>query len=223
MGDFAKARQQMVDCQIRPNDITNYDIISAFSTVPREMFVPQSKKSIAYIDSDIALETGDAEGVSRFLMQATPFGKMVQAANIKPEELVLCIGCGSGYGAAIIAKLAGSVVAIDENQELVDRATDTLNEMGIDNIAVIEGNGPDGCSSEAPFDVIFVEGGVDAIPDALFKQLRDGGRLVAVVGRGLAAVICVYSKRNHDISVTRLGNVSVPHLPGFDVVETFSF
>lgn len=223
MGDFQTARRQMVDCQIRPNDITDHDIIDAFLTVPREMFVPKSKSSIAYIDSNIQLNTGDDLGSDRYLMQATPFGRMVQAAEIRPDDLVLCVGCGSGYGAAIIAKLASSVVAIEEDQDLVDRASTTLSEMGVDNLAVIQGSLEAGCVNEAPFGVIFLEGAVDVIPASLFEQLRDGGRLIAVVGRGLTSVICVYHKRGGDISITRHGNVSVPKLPGFRELETFKF
>lgn len=223
MSDFEKARRQMVDCQIRPNDITDHDVIAAFGAVPREMFVPQTKKAIAYIDSDIMLEAGAGGGPDRFLMQVMPFAKMVQAADIRPEDFVLCIGCGSGYGAAVVAKLASSVIAIDESATLVERASGIVNEMGIDNLAVMKGNPEKGCSGEAPFDIIVIEGGVDDLPEALFAQLRDNGRLVAAVGNGPSAQLCVYRKQGDHVSVTKIGNVCVPHLPGFKQEEAFVF
>lgn len=223
MGDFQQTRRQMVDCQIRPNDITDLDIIDAFSTLPREEFVPQSKKEIAYIDKDLMIADSDAPGEARFLMQATPFAKMVAAAAIKPSDLVLCVACGCGYGAAIIAKLADSVVAIDDNQDLVDWASETANELGIDNLAIIHGNLDKGCPSEAPFDVILIEGAIEGQPDSLFGQLREGGRLVVVRGEGLSSEICVYLKRGDDISVIKSGNVSVPQLTVFSEREEFIF
>lgn len=223
MGDFQQARRQMVDCQIRPNDITDLDIIDAFSTVPRELFVPQSKKEIAYIDKDLMIASGDSPSDERFLMQATPFAKLIKAAAIKPSDLVLCVACGCGYGAAIVAKLADSVVAIDEDQSLVDHASDTANELGIDNLAIIQGDLEIGCPSEAPFDVILIEGAISSAPDALFGQLREGGRLVTVIGEGLSSEICIYLKQGADISRIKQGNVSVPRLPVFCTADEFIF
>ncbi|MEP2944401.1 MAG: protein-L-isoaspartate O-methyltransferase [Hyphomicrobiales bacterium] len=223
MIDFQQARRQMVDCQIRPNDITDLDIIDAFSAVPREAFVPQNKKEIAYIDKDLMISAGDSPSEERFLMQATPFAKLVKAAAIKPSDLVLCVACGCGYGAAIIAKLADSVVAIDENQSLVDHASDTANELGIDNLAIIRGDLEKGCPSEAPFDVIFIEGAIIAQPESLFGQLRDGGRLVTVMGEGLSSEVCLYLKQGSDISLIKSGNVSVPRLAAFNINKKFIF
>lgn len=223
MGDFQKARRQMVDCQIRPNDITDFDVIDAFSSVPREMFVPQSKKQIAYIDKDLMIDNSDSDNEGRFLMQATPFAKMVTAAAIKPNDLVLCVGSGCGYGAAIIAKLAGSVVAIDDNQSLVDRASETINVLEIDNLAIIYGDLEKGCPGEAPFDVIVIEGAIDSVPDALFEQLRNNGRLVCVIGEGLSSTICTYLKQDDDISLIKSGNVSVPRLRAFKMKDRFTF
>jgi len=223
MSDFEKARRQMVDCQLRPNDITDLDILGAFGAVPREMFVPASRKEIAYSDSDIMIERGDIDGADRFLMQVTPFAKILKAAAIKRNDLVLCIGCGSGYGSAVIARLAGSVVGIDESQVLVERASDVIDEMGIDNLAIIEGNLKEGCPGEAPFDVIVIEGAVDAVPDTLFTQLRDKGRLVAVLGEGLSATVSVYLKQGDTVSLSRHGNVSVPYLSTFKLKREFTF
>lgn len=223
MDDFAIARRQMVDCQIRPNDITNHNIIDAFGDVPREMFVPHTRKSIAYADSNIMLETVSSETGQRYLMQATPFAKMVQASEIKKTDLVLCIGCGSGYGAAIIAQLADSVVAIDCEDDLVERASEVLTSMSIDNLAVVKAELKAGYPGEAPFDLIFIEGALEAVPDELFAQLNDGGRLVVVVGQGLSSEISVFIKNAEDVSLRRYGNAAVPVLPGFEKEREFVF
>lgn len=223
MADFERARRQMVDCQIRPNDVTDYDIIEAFGAVPREIFLPQSKKPIAYIDADIRVENGDVADQDRYLMQVMPFAKMVQAAQIKPGDFVLCVGCGVGYGAAIVARLADSVIGLEENQSLLSRARDAVELLSIENLAIVEGKIEAGYPSEAPFDVILIEGSVDFVPDVLFGQLRDHGRLVTVVGKSLSASLCVYRRTGDDVSVMRLGNASVPMLPGFRREVSFSF
>lgn len=216
MIDFDAARRQMVDCQIRPNDVTDYDIIDAFSSVPRELFVPTSKKAIAYSDADVDLD-------GRSLGQVTPLAKMLQAADVASADVVLCIGSGAGYGAAIVSKLANSVIAVESNEDLVSRSSETLIELGYDNVAVIQGDLEVGCPSEAPFDVILVEGAVSTLPQALLDQLRDEGRLVVVEGEGLSGQIRVYSRNGDDISATGFANVAVPRLPGFEKAEQFVF
>ncbi|MEO1066994.1 MAG: protein-L-isoaspartate O-methyltransferase [Pseudomonadota bacterium] len=223
MGNFTEARIQMVDCQIRPNDVTDYNLIEAFNTIPRELFVPLGKRPIAYTDADISIYSGDTPDDERFLTQVMPFAKMLQAVGLKENDVVLCIGAGSGYGAAVISKLVASVVAIESDDSLVTEANGTLGELEIDNVAIISGDLTAGCPSEAPFDAIVIEGAVEEVPERIVSQLRNHGRLVAVVGRGLAAEIQVFSKTDDDISVTRFGNVSIPALPGFQRAETFVF
>lgn len=220
MIDFEAARRQMVDCQIRPNDVTDYDIIDAFLAIPRELFVPQSRKAVAYSDMDVALATEEED---RFLMQVTPFAKMLQAAAIKRTDVVLCIGSGSGYGAAVVSCLANSVIAVEADETLVSNSTETLVELGYDNIAVLHGDLKEGCVSEAPFDVICVEGSVNDLPSSLFGQLRNEGRLIVVEGEGLSGQIKVFSRHGDDISATNYANVAVPSLPGFEKTDEFVF
>ena len=216
MIDFDAARRQMVDCQIRPNDVTDYDIIDAFSTVPRELFVPSSKKAIAYSDADVDLD-------GRSLGQVMPLAKMLQVAEISNSDVVLCIGSGAGYGAAIVSRLANSVIAVESNEDLVARSSETLLDLAYDNVAVVQAELEVGCPSEAPFDVILVEGAVSTLPQALLDQLRDEGRLVAVEGEGLSGQIRVYSRHGDDISATGFSNVAVPRLPGFQRADEFVF
>ena len=216
MIDFDAARRQMVDCQIRPNDVTDYDIIDAFSTVPRELFVPSSKKAIAYSDADVDLD-------GRSLGQVTPLAKMLQVAEISNSDVVLCIGSGAGYGAAIVSRLANSVIAVESSEDLVSRSSETLVDLGYDNVAVVQAELEVGCPSEAPFDVILIEGAVSTLPQALLDQLRDEGRLVVVEGEGLSGQIRVYSRHGDDVSATGFSNVAVPRLPGFQKDEEFVF
>mgnify|MGYP001241968195 CR=1 FL=1 len=223
MSDFEKARRQMVDCQIRPNDITDFDVISAFSAVPREEFLPSDKKMIAYIDRDLNIEASSHPERERYLIQVTPFAKMVQAASIAADEFVLCVGSGCGYGAAVIARLADSVIGLEESESLVARASDVINNLAIENLAIVRGELAKGYLLEAPFDVIIIEGAVESVPDTLFKQFKDHGRLVCVVGHGLSGVIHLYRKTGDDISLRRLGNASLPVLPGFAHEKGFVF
>jgi len=148
---------------------------------------------------------------------------MLQVADISSSDLVLCIGSGSGYGAAVVSRLANSVIAIESSEELVSRSSETLIDLGYDNVAVIQADLAVGCPSEAPFDVILIEGAVSTLPKALLDQLRDEGRLVAVEGEGLSGQIRVYSRHGDGVSSTGFANVAVPRLPGFEKADGFIF
>jgi protein-L-isoaspartate(D-aspartate) O-methyltransferase len=217
MIDFETARINMVDGQIRTTDVTSHSLLSAFMTVPREAFVPERMAALAYIDSDIEVAPG------RFAMEPSPLAKLLQLAEIGSGDVVLDIGAGSGYAAAIISRLASSVVALEEDDALVASSTAVLAEKGFDNVAVVKGSLEKGYPSEAPYDVIFLNGAVEVIPDALFDQLRDGGRLVAVVGYGNASAAVIYVREGASVSKRFAFNTSVKPLPGFRRVAEFVF
>ena len=220
MIDFEKARKTMVDCQIRPNDVTDYDVLEAFLTVPREHFVPAAQKALAYIDDDLPLTT---EGEERFLMEAMDMAKMVQLAAVEEDNIVLDIGCGSGYSSAILSTLCNSVVAVESDPALADQAGQTLLDHGYDNVVVTTGTLEKGNAKEGPYDVIFIGGAVDEVPPVLTEQLKDGGRLVAVDGTGNSAVARLYT-REGDVISSRVGfNCATRSLPGFQKVPEFSF
>ncbi len=223
MDDFVKARGQMVDCQLRPNDITDHDLLAAFLSVPREMFVPKKMQAIAYSDSDILLEEGETAFQNRYLMQVTPFAKMIQAADIRKNHVVLCVGCNTGYGAAILAMLSNSVVALDENADFIEHAGGMTSNIGIDNLAFVQGKLNEGLRSEAPYDVIILEGAVEVIPNNLLNQLKVSGRLVCVFGHGLSAKIRVYTKTETGFPFLDVANAAVPILPGFELERGFEF
>ncbi len=217
MQDFKKIRQNMVDCQIRTNDVTNHALLEAFLEVPRERFVADASVDLAYIDEDILVGDG------RYMMEPAPFAKLAQAVGIGPDDIVLDIGCATGYSSAVLSRFASLVIALEENPSLAMKATEILRDLDYDNVAVVEGKLSAGYPSEGPYNVIFVNGAVDELPNALFNQLKDGGKLIVVEGRGNAAVAKMYTKTGSDISGRRLFNCAVRVLPGFAREAGFVF
>ena len=221
--DFEQARVKMVDNQIRTTDVTSHAVLSAFLSVAREDFVPSDARALAYIDDDIEISDGSDGQQARFLMEPSPLGKLLQLADVRKNDVVLEIGCGSGYVSALLSLLADSVVALESNEALATRAGETLSRLGYDNVAVVTGPLQEGYKPEAPYDVIFVSGSVEELPQALFDQLRDGGRLVVVVGEGNAAMAKLYVREGETTSPRRGFNSSVKSLPGFEKVPVFEF
>jgi protein-L-isoaspartate(D-aspartate) O-methyltransferase len=208
MTDFATARARMIVSQVRPNGITDGRIIQAMAALPRELFVPETRRSIAYVDEDIDIGNG------RSLMEPMALAKLVQLAEIDPGKLVLHVGCGTGYATALLAALGKSVVAIDEDQSFVDAASANLARLGIANAKVIKAPHASGWSQAQPYDVILVDGQVPAVPQALLQQLSDGGRLVAVVGDTLVATATLYSRHDGAFSSLPAFEASIARLPG---------
>ncbi len=221
--DFAQARQNMVVSQINPQSVTDRALLSALSEIPRERFVPAAQKELAYMDKEISLGISATDGQERRMMMPVILAQLIDLAQIKPTDLVLVIGCASGYSAAVIAKLADSVVALESNESLAAQANDTLVDLGIDNAAVVTGPLHEGYKSEAPYDVIFVDGAASNLDDALISQLNEGGRLVVVLSQdGAGKAHFIYKKGG--IAADRIGfDANAPELPGFQKEIPFSF
>jgi len=220
MTDFNQSRRKMVDNQLRTNDVTDHRILDAMELVPRERFVPASKRAVAYIDEDLPI---GSEDTGRVLMKPHIFGKLVQLAEIRENDVVLVVGAGTGYSAAVVSKLAASVVALEENPDLAKTATEVLVDLGIENAVVVEGPLADGYASEGPYDVVLVDGAVEVLPDALLSQVKPDGRLAVVEGQGGAGVAKLYQKSGDAVS-SRFGfNASVGLLPGFAREAAFVF
>ncbi len=168
----------MVNGQILTNKVTDEALTDALLAVPRDRFVPDALAGAAYVDEDIAV------GGDRFLMEPMVFARMVQAAELNRDDLVLDIGCATGYSCAVLAALADTVVGLEVDEDMVARANALLNELEIENAAVIAGPLQDGRADQGPYDLIFVNGSVARIPDALLAQLKDSGRLIAIERRG---------------------------------------
>ncbi|EJF82983.1 protein-L-isoaspartate O-methyltransferase family protein [Bartonella rattimassiliensis] len=215
VADFAELRRKMVDNQIRTVDVTDLSVLEAFLTVSRENFVSEDIKALSYLDTDIVLCPVQDEIPTRYLMKPASLAKLLQLAAIKSSDIVLDIGANSGYCAALLSKLAGFVIALESNQALFECALEALKRHQCDNVVVIHGPLEQGYAVEGPYDVIFFEGSVDFIPQAIFDQMRDSGRLVVVEGYGNAAVAQIYIKEDGIISVRRAFNLAVKPLPCF--------
>jgi protein-L-isoaspartate(D-aspartate) O-methyltransferase len=223
MPDFAAARRMMVDGQVRTSDVTDQRIIGAMLALPRERFVPETTVALAYLDLDPPAVRATAGEEVRRLLKPMVLAKMVQAAAIKDTDHVLDVGCATGYSAALLGRLAGSVVALEEDRALARFAEDALKSVGAGNISVVTGSLVDGCKAKAPYDVIFVEGAIEVVPHALCEQLKDGGRLVAVVGRAPTCRATLYRSVRGDVSGWPIFDASAPALPGFAKPPAFVF
>lgn len=221
--DFSQHRAKMVDGQLRTTDVTNQSLLAAMGSVPREAFVETRRQQLAYIDEDIEIAPASAAGGARYLMEPSPFAKLVQLADVRQGDVVLDVGCGTGYSAAVLSLVAGSVIALESDADLAERAGSLLGSLGYDNVAVVQGLLRDGYPDEAPYDVIVIEGSVGEIPETLFAQLKEGGRLVAVEGAGNAGVAKLYVKDGDVVTGRRAFNAAVKPLPGFEKAPAFEF
>lgn len=220
--DFNELRRAMVDSQVRTSDVTDLAIIEAMLTVPREAFVPAAMRPFAYIDDDILLNEG--ADIPRYLMEPAPFARMVQLADIDPSDLVLDVGCGMGYSSAILSRLGGAVIALECDDGLAARANKVLVGEGFDSVAVVNAPLDKGLPGEGPYDVIFMGGAVEELPQTMLDQLKPGGRLVVVEGHGLTGFAYLYLRDDEGVlSRRRAFNVSAKPLPGFDKAPEFVF
>lgn len=215
MVDYALQRLNMVESQVRPNGITDPRIIEAMFSVPRERFVPEGRRSLAYMDEDLAIGTMP-DGARRYLIQPMVLGRLLQLAAPRADEILLDIGCGTGYSSAVAASLVESVIGLEENAGLARIASDVLAEIGVTNAVVVQGPHAQGVPAEAPFDVVLINGRIPAAPAALIGQLKPGGRLVAVVGEGPMARATVFRPADAVIGGQAGFDAYLPPLPGFE-------
>jgi protein-L-isoaspartate(D-aspartate) O-methyltransferase len=217
MIDYQAARIAMVNGQVRPSDVTLYPIIDAMLHVPREVYVPHEMRPLAYVGKHIDLEDGGVVLAPRIL------AKMLESLDIKSDELVLDIGVGLGYSAAVIARLAEVVIAVEENPELAGIAETTLSEQSADNAVVHVGPLIDGAAEHGPYDTIVVEGGVQVLPDSLLSQLKVGGRIAAIFMNGPNGQCRIGVRTSAGISWDAVFDATAPILSGFAAETTFSF
>ncbi|GJM02377.1 MAG: protein-L-isoaspartate O-methyltransferase [Rhodomicrobium sp.] len=223
MDNYKELRRNMVDCQLRPDDITDLRILAAMDEVPREAFVPGDLKSIAYADKDLRIVGRDESGGPRYMLMPVALATLIQAAEIQPSDFALDVGCLTGYSSAVLAHLADSVVAVESIANMVPNATETLTDQQIMNVAVVEGALAEGQASQGPYDVILINGAVEVVPQVLLDQLKDGGRLVTVVlenGYGRAER---FVRSGGVVGSVTIGDLSAPLLGDFVKPEAFVF
>jgi protein-L-isoaspartate(D-aspartate) O-methyltransferase len=219
MIDYEAQRVKMVDNQVRTTDVTSHSVLSAFLTVPRENFVPDSAKPLAYVDSAIELKVGSSR--SRYLPDASPIAKLLQLAAISKEDKVLEVGAGTGYISALLSLLAGTVVSLESDEELAEASKANLAANA--NVKVVVGDLEKGAAADGPYDLIFVDGAVEVVPETLFGQLKDGGRLVAVIGYGNSSRAHLFFKERGTVSAAPEFNTAIKPLPGFRKAAEFQF
>ncbi len=205
----------MVDTQVRPSDVTKFPIIDAMLSVPREAYVPEGMRELAYIGGPVPLSGG------RVLLEPRTLAKMLDALDVAPTEMVLNIGAGLGYTAAVLSRTAEAVIAVEEDADMAHEAEATLGEHGADNVAVIAGPLAEGSAKHGPFDVILIEGGVARLPDGIADQLKDGGRVAAIFMSGALGEVRIGHKAEGVISWRMAFNATAPLLPGFEKTPSF--
>ncbi|UWQ25881.1 protein-L-isoaspartate O-methyltransferase [Leisingera aquaemixtae] len=216
MPDFAERRRMMVDTQIRPSDVTKYPIIEAMLAVPREQFVPAAQREAAYADQNVSL------GGSRVLLEPRTLAKMLDALDIQKDELVLDVACGLGYSTAVAARVAQMVIGVEEDEDLAEDAQALLSETGADNAIVHTGPLAEGAAEHGPYDVILVQGGAEELPAPLLAQLKDGGRIAALMMTGALGEVKIGYKSSGGISWRFDFNAAAPVLPGFAAAREFA-
>jgi protein-L-isoaspartate(D-aspartate) O-methyltransferase len=215
--DYETARRNMVESQIRTNKVTHAALLAALAAIPRERFVPAGRTQTAYVDEHIPLAAG------RYLMEPMVFARLVQEAEPEPSDSALVVGSATGYGAAVLARLVKSVTALESDPALAVKGREQFARLGVIGATQVEGPLEQGWSRGAPYNLIFLEGAAEVIPQALFDQLADGGKLMAViVADGIGRAI-LHTKRANVLSHRAVFDAAVHALPGFEGKRGFVF
>jgi len=217
MTDFSAERRHMVDGQVRTADVTDLRVISAMLEVPRELFVPPAASALAYLDLDVAV----GEGGSRRLLKPMVLAKLIHAADISGTDRVLDVGCATGYAAAVLAHIAGQVVALEQDANLAKTAREELSSLP--NVTVVSGPLVNGWPQGMLYDVILLEGATEVEPQAFCSQLKDGGRLICILGTGPGAKAMLYRRSGAEMGGRAIFDASAALLPGFAKTPVFAF
>ncbi|TAL39862.1 MAG: protein-L-isoaspartate O-methyltransferase [Alphaproteobacteria bacterium] len=216
---FEQARENMVECQLRPNKVTDATLLDAVRKIPREQFVPRHLQSVAYVDEDVPLGNG------RYLREPVIGARLIQEAGVLKDDIVLDIGCNTGYSTAVLGHLAGTVVALEAEDHFADEAEKLLHDLDICNVVVVRQKDlREGYAQQGPYDVIFINGSIPAVPARIKAQLADGGRLVTVISeRGHMGTATLVTRNGDSFSSRALFDAATPTLKGFETAKTFVF
>ena len=219
MTDFALARRNMVEGQLRPNRVTNAGLLAILADLPRERFLPEALRSVAYADDDVPLGNG------RYMMEPMVLARLIQVLQPQAEDKAMVVASGLGYGAAILARLTKSVVAVETDAAMAAAARQTLGDLGLSGVEQVAGQAEQGAPAGSPYDVILIEGAVRELPKAIADQLAEGGRLATVIAdpSGALGVAHLFVKQGGVVSGRPLFDAGSPALPGFTPPARFTF
>lgn len=218
MPSYATARKNMVDCQIKPNKVTDDTLLQALENLPREEFVPPHMQGFAYIDEDIDLGNG------RYMQEPMVLARLIQEAHVGKDDVVLDIGCGSGYSTAVLSCMASTVVGIEQDERLAAQADEMLKALDLTNTVIFQSDLIDGYAEQAPYDVIFINGSIPSVPPIILEQLVDGGRLVTVIAeQGAPGQAVVYTRVRDVVSEKVIFDAATPFLKEFEQQDHFVF
>ena len=219
MTDFALARRNMVEGQLRPNRVNDAGLLAALGELPRERFLPDGLRSVAYADDDVPLGNG------RFMMEPMVLARLIQVLQPQAGDKAMVLAAGLGYGAAILVRLVQSVVAVEADAGLAEGARQVLRDLGVTGIQLVVGEAEQGAAASGPYDIILIEGAVHEVPKAIADQLAEGGRLATVVAdpSGALGVAHLFVKQGGVVSGRPLFDAGTPPLPGFARPARFTF
>lgn len=215
MADYETLRTMMVDTQVRPADVTKFPVIDAMLSVPREDYVPEDKRDAAYVDDNVDLGDG------RVMLEPRTMGKLLDALDIQPNEVVLDLGCGLGYSTALLSRLAEFVVAVEEDEGRVAEAQANLSAHDVDNAAVVQGTLAGGAAKQGPYDVIVLQGAAEHVPQALIDQIKDGGRMAVLFSDGALGTMRIGYKLDGGMTWRMAFNAGAPVMSGFERHQAF--
>jgi len=221
MSGFSTARQKMVDGQVRTSDVTDARILDAMLALPRENFVPESKRALAYLDIDLDVTEGGA--AKRFLVKPVLTAKLLQAAELRETDNVLIVGAATGYLAAVAAKLAQKVTATESDSTLCEKGSSVLASLGLGNVTLRTAEAATGDSAAGPYDAIILNGATEIMPDQLCGQLKEGGRLLGVFATSRPPRATIVTRTYGDFGHRALFDAVAPVLPGLERVAAFVF
>lgn len=216
MTDFSTLRTAMVDCQVRPSDVTKFPIIDAMLKVRREVFVPGDCRAVAYAGGDLDI------GGGRVVMDPRTFAKMLDMLDVTQNELVLEIGCGLGYSTAVLARMAEAVIAVESDEILARDAEASLASEGVDNAAILVAKLTEGAAKHGPYDAMIFSGGIETLPQTLAAQLKDGGRVAAIWMDGNVGKARLGVMRGERVAWRDVFEATAPVLPGFAKESVFA-
>jgi protein-L-isoaspartate(D-aspartate) O-methyltransferase len=223
MTDSEIQRRIMIETQLRPSSVNDPHVLAAVAAIPRERFVPVAMRPFAYIDEALEVWPSRDGAPARFLLTPLAQSRLIQLASVGASDCVLDVGCATGYSTALLAKLGSEVIGIEPEPELADAATATLRELAIANARIVEGALAKGHAAGAPYDAIVINGSVPSVPDSLFDQLSEGGRLVAIVASSVQPRLWLYVKAGGAVSGLPHFDVGAKSLPGFAPAPQFAF